>query len=328
MPGREPSLLLTARMTHVTALGSVLGVPGAQHPLEHGLWSLTGPLRDEREGGWFGTLKREGRKTAYEHAHVLLGPASALTAQACGADIDAGSLARERRPVSKNGSGGRTRGRCVSRGRRIGASEPEPTVAPMRTCTRWRRSWRSATRSMTTSGTSGRCGSVSGSSTGTHGPATGCCPSTMTSSGASAPTTTSTTRTTRSGPSAPPWGTPSSGRACCVCCTPRREWRRRTGSLSRRRPCCEGHCPRGGSTAADGQMYTTRRGLHGAAGAAVAVHHRGTGESWWLRSTAAEGIQAASLAAAQPDSLVLTAEDYKDFRELSLPRVETLDRLR
>ena len=39
MPGREPSLLLTARMVHVSALGSVLGVPGAQHLLEHGLWS-------------------------------------------------------------------------------------------------------------------------------------------------------------------------------------------------------------------------------------------------------------------------------------------------
>jgi sulfoquinovose isomerase len=99
MPGREPSLLLTARMVHVSALGSVLGVPGAQHLLEHGLWSLTGPLRDERAGGWFGTVKREGRKTAYEHVHVLLGAASALTAQASGADIDAGRLAREAKSV-------------------------------------------------------------------------------------------------------------------------------------------------------------------------------------------------------------------------------------
>lgn len=95
MPGREPSLLLTARMTHVAALGSVLGVPGAQHLLAHGLWSLGEPFRDERRGGWFGTLQREGRKTAYEHVHVVLAAASALTAQAHGADIDAGSLARE-----------------------------------------------------------------------------------------------------------------------------------------------------------------------------------------------------------------------------------------
>lgn len=99
MPGREPSLLLTARMTHVAAVGSVLGVPGAEHLLQHGIWSLMGPFRDERAGGWFGTLQREGRKAAYEHVHVLLAAASAVTAQTYGAQVHADDLVREAKAV-------------------------------------------------------------------------------------------------------------------------------------------------------------------------------------------------------------------------------------
>lgn len=88
MPGREPSLLLTARMTHVAGLASVLGVPGSQHLLAHGLGSLETAFADQAEGGWFGTLARHGRKTAYEHVHVILAAASAVTAQQAGAGID------------------------------------------------------------------------------------------------------------------------------------------------------------------------------------------------------------------------------------------------
>jgi mannose/cellobiose epimerase-like protein (N-acyl-D-glucosamine 2-epimerase family) len=96
MPGREPTLLLTARMAHVAGVGSVVGVPGAERLLRHGLWSLAGPFRDEVEGGWFGTLARTGRKTAYEHVHVVLAAASALAAQSQGADAgDARALALE-----------------------------------------------------------------------------------------------------------------------------------------------------------------------------------------------------------------------------------------
>ncbi|GAA2737338.1 hypothetical protein GCM10009867_24090 [Pedococcus aerophilus] len=97
MPGREPSLLLTARMTHVAGLASVLGIPGSERLLAHGLASLDGAFRDEAEGGWFGTLERAGRKTAYEHVHVVLAAASAVTAQAQGARAvgDPQALARE-----------------------------------------------------------------------------------------------------------------------------------------------------------------------------------------------------------------------------------------
>lgn len=96
MPGREPSLLLTARMTHVAGLASVLGLPGSERLLAHGLSSLDGVFRDEVDGGWFGTLERTGRKTAYEHVHVILAAASALAARAQGASAgDPQALARE-----------------------------------------------------------------------------------------------------------------------------------------------------------------------------------------------------------------------------------------
>ncbi|GAA2740869.1 hypothetical protein GCM10009868_04720 [Terrabacter aerolatus] len=85
MPGRRPTLLLTARMTHVAGLASVLGIPGAGRLLDHGLSSLSGPFHDAEAGGWFGTLERDGRKTAYEHVHVVLAASSALAAGAPGA---------------------------------------------------------------------------------------------------------------------------------------------------------------------------------------------------------------------------------------------------
>jgi sulfoquinovose isomerase len=88
MPDREPSLLLTARMTHVAGVASVLGVPGSERLLAHGLRSLESAFADEAEGGWFGTLARDGRKTAYEHVHVVLAAASAVTAQRAGAPVE------------------------------------------------------------------------------------------------------------------------------------------------------------------------------------------------------------------------------------------------
>jgi mannose/cellobiose epimerase-like protein (N-acyl-D-glucosamine 2-epimerase family) len=95
MPGREPSLLLTARVTHVAGLASVLGIPGSERLLAHGLRSLETAFADQADGGWFGTRAREGRKTAYEHVHVLLAAASAVAAQRAGAEVEgAEELAR------------------------------------------------------------------------------------------------------------------------------------------------------------------------------------------------------------------------------------------
>ena len=86
LPDREPTLLLTARMTHVAAIGSALGIPGAERLLAHGLESLRGPFHDHVNGGWFGSLDGPGRKSAYEHVHVILAGASASVAGAPGAD--------------------------------------------------------------------------------------------------------------------------------------------------------------------------------------------------------------------------------------------------
>ncbi len=94
MQGRPPSLLLTARMTHVAALGSVLGVPGSGHLLHHGLSSLAGPFHDDDHGGWLPDVNG-GRKNAYEHVHVLLAAASVHAAVAAGADVDAPQLVDE-----------------------------------------------------------------------------------------------------------------------------------------------------------------------------------------------------------------------------------------
>ncbi|MFC7597099.1 AGE family epimerase/isomerase [Terrabacter sp. GCM10028922] len=94
MPGTEPSLLLTARMTHVAGLASALGIPGAGRLLAHGLASLDGPFHDAEAGGWFGTLARDGRKTAYEHVHVILAASSALAAGARGGAELAAEAAR------------------------------------------------------------------------------------------------------------------------------------------------------------------------------------------------------------------------------------------
>lgn len=85
LAGREPTLLLTARMTHVASVGSVFGLPGSGVLLEHGMASLRGAFHDDRSGGWFSTLHGGGRKTAYEHVHVVLAAASALAAGASGA---------------------------------------------------------------------------------------------------------------------------------------------------------------------------------------------------------------------------------------------------
>ena len=85
MPGKEPTLLLTARMVHVSSLATVLGVPGAGQLLGHGMASLTGPFADVEGGGWSGTLDGGDRRTAYEHVHVVLAASSALVAGAQGA---------------------------------------------------------------------------------------------------------------------------------------------------------------------------------------------------------------------------------------------------
>ena len=81
---------ITARMTHVLALANLRGWPGAGPLADHGLQSLSGPLRDVEHGGWYSALAPDGRpdatrKAAYEHAFVVLATASATVAGRPGA---------------------------------------------------------------------------------------------------------------------------------------------------------------------------------------------------------------------------------------------------
>lgn len=77
-PGRPVELWLTARMTHVFALGRSLGVPGSDELVAHGLAALTGPLRDAAHGGWSAAVRpADPAKQAYGHAFVVLAASSA-----------------------------------------------------------------------------------------------------------------------------------------------------------------------------------------------------------------------------------------------------------
>lgn len=79
-PERGVETWISARMTHVFALATLLGHPGAAGLAEHGVRALTdGPLRDAVHGGW-GASTTDRTKAAYVHAFVLLAGASATTA--------------------------------------------------------------------------------------------------------------------------------------------------------------------------------------------------------------------------------------------------------
>ena len=84
MGGRPQPLWITARFTHVFALGELLGCPGSAPLCDHGLRSLAEDFADATHGGWFAELQdgqpsRRG-KEAYSFAFVVLATASAAMA--------------------------------------------------------------------------------------------------------------------------------------------------------------------------------------------------------------------------------------------------------
>jgi mannose/cellobiose epimerase-like protein (N-acyl-D-glucosamine 2-epimerase family) len=82
--GRPLETWIAARMTHVAGLAHLLGRPGADVPLHHGVEALrTGPLHDGEAGGWRAATD-DGTKSAYVHAFVVLAGATATTAGADG----------------------------------------------------------------------------------------------------------------------------------------------------------------------------------------------------------------------------------------------------
>jgi mannose/cellobiose epimerase-like protein (N-acyl-D-glucosamine 2-epimerase family) len=84
-PGRPTATWITARMTHVFSLAHRTGDPHAGKLADHGLAALTGPLHDERHGGWFAATD-DPTKDAYQHAFVVLAASSAAAANRPGAD--------------------------------------------------------------------------------------------------------------------------------------------------------------------------------------------------------------------------------------------------
>jgi sulfoquinovose isomerase len=89
-PAEPLHLWIVARMTHVYALGHLLGRPGCAELADHGVRALTGTFADSEHGGWFravrGQAPVDADKAAYEHAFVLLAAASATVARRPGAE--------------------------------------------------------------------------------------------------------------------------------------------------------------------------------------------------------------------------------------------------
>jgi mannose/cellobiose epimerase-like protein (N-acyl-D-glucosamine 2-epimerase family) len=85
---RPRELWITTRMTHVFALGELLGHPGAAELVAHGLDSLRHDFRDGRHGGWFAQVGGTTDKRAYEHVFVVLAAASAGDAELLGEALE------------------------------------------------------------------------------------------------------------------------------------------------------------------------------------------------------------------------------------------------
>ncbi len=81
LPGRHPQLFLTARMAHTAALGVGAGIPGSGELLDHAVDSLLGLHLDTANGGWISEPGTVGRKSTYDHVHVGLAAATAMTVQ-------------------------------------------------------------------------------------------------------------------------------------------------------------------------------------------------------------------------------------------------------
>jgi mannose/cellobiose epimerase-like protein (N-acyl-D-glucosamine 2-epimerase family) len=80
LPDRPQETWIVARMTHVFALASLLGRPGAEEPAASGVAALRGgPLHDGAHGGWR-AAEDDDTKSAYVHAFAVLAGATATTA--------------------------------------------------------------------------------------------------------------------------------------------------------------------------------------------------------------------------------------------------------
>jgi len=85
LAGRPQETWIVARMTHVFGLAHLLGRPGADELVRHGLEALSrGPLHDGWKGGWRASTD-DDTKAAYAHAFVMLAASTATMAGIPGA---------------------------------------------------------------------------------------------------------------------------------------------------------------------------------------------------------------------------------------------------
>ena len=79
--GPERQLHDTSRMVHCFAIAHMLGIPGADRNVDHGMSFLWNRLRDAKHGGYFWGVDDEdatnSTKQAYGHAFVILAASSA-----------------------------------------------------------------------------------------------------------------------------------------------------------------------------------------------------------------------------------------------------------
>jgi mannose/cellobiose epimerase-like protein (N-acyl-D-glucosamine 2-epimerase family) len=84
LPGQMRELHTVTRMVHSYALAQMLGHPGAEQIVDHGLRYLASHHRDDAHGGFLWGLEGDSpadpRKLAYGHVFVLLAASSALQA--------------------------------------------------------------------------------------------------------------------------------------------------------------------------------------------------------------------------------------------------------
>ena len=85
-PSVAPQLWITGRMTHVFALGHLIGHPGCGPLVDHGLAAIREAFADREHGGWFAEAGERTRKEAYTHSFVVLAAASARMAERPGAE--------------------------------------------------------------------------------------------------------------------------------------------------------------------------------------------------------------------------------------------------
>lgn len=90
--GQPVHTFVTARMLHAYSLGHLAGIPGCRSLAARAMAGLTGPLRDEVNGGWFAAISADGEsehcnesKVGYAHAFVVFSAASATVAEIPGA---------------------------------------------------------------------------------------------------------------------------------------------------------------------------------------------------------------------------------------------------